>query len=311
MATSVVLGAGRIAAYNVFSAGYYVASGLGSLAGAWVSGTARGAVLAWALTTFAWAIASSAYVATAASDRSLRHLSREWRPVLRFGLPSHVSNVVTYANYRLDLFLVGVFIGAAGAGQYAAVVGVAEVLWFTSITASTVLFAEVAVRTDSLVARALAERVARLVLWSTLVMAIVTAVFAGPLLGLLYGAEFVGSASSLRVLLIGVVALGLSRVLANHIAASGFPSRNIFGSVVALAVSLTLDLLLIPRWGVMGAAVSSSVAYAAALAHRLRIFGETHPDGRRRGLGYLRPRVEDLRVIREVVRSPRAPAPVR
>jgi Na+-driven multidrug efflux pump len=38
---------------------------------------------------------------------------------------------------------------------------------------------------------------------------------------------------------------------------------NLYGTLIALVIVLSLDLLLIPLWGAKGAAIASSMAYAA------------------------------------------------
>ena len=58
--------------------------------------------------------------------------------------------------------------------------------------------------------------------------------------------------------------MGGAKVLANELAGRGYPHYNSAVSAMALVVTLLLDVLLIPRWGAMGAAAASSVAYASS-----------------------------------------------
>jgi Na+-driven multidrug efflux pump len=52
-------------------------------------------------------------------------------------------------------------------------------------------------------------------------------------------------------------------VLTNEIAGRGYPQYNSINSGLGLVLTVILDLLLIPGYGVLGAAIASSVAYTA------------------------------------------------
>lgn len=62
-------------------------------------------------------------------------------------------------------------------------------------------------------------------------------------------------------LLPGVILLGGAKVLTNEIAGWGYPQYNSFNAGVALILTVILDLILIPRFGILGAALASSIAY--------------------------------------------------
>ena len=65
------------------------------------------------------------------------------------------------------------------------------------------------------------------------------------------------------LLLPGVVLLGGAKVLTNEIAGRGYPHYNSLNSGLALVLTVIFDLVLIPRYGVVGAALASSLAYTA------------------------------------------------
>jgi O-antigen/teichoic acid export membrane protein len=58
-----------------------------------------------------------------------------------------------------------------------------------------------------------------------------------------------------------VILLGGAKVLTNEIAGRGYPHYNSFTSGVALILTVLFDLILIPRFGIIGAALASSIAY--------------------------------------------------
>jgi O-antigen/teichoic acid export membrane protein len=89
----------------------------------------------------------------------------------------------------------------------------------------------------------------------------------------IYGPDFAAAYGPLLALLPGIVLLGGAKVLTNEMAGRGYPQYNSIASAAGLAVTLLLDLTLIPRLGVMGAAIASSIAYAGIFVLALIFYG--------------------------------------
>jgi O-antigen/teichoic acid export membrane protein len=79
----------------------------------------------------------------------------------------------------------------------------------------------------------------------------------------LFGPGFTSGASALAILALGqLVNLGTGTA-AGVLAIIGRTRLSVLDSVLFLGLSVTLDLLLIPRWSIVGAAVANAVALAA------------------------------------------------
>jgi Na+-driven multidrug efflux pump len=76
----------------------------------------------------------------------------------------------------------------------------------------------------------------------------------------------------MAILLVGVVALSVHKVLASDLSGRGMPQYPSLTSALALAATLTGDLLLIPRFGIVGAALASTLAYTLQTIVLLRIY---------------------------------------
>lgn len=283
--------------YNALNVAFYFAVLVATLAALALSPTAGAAVGGWSAGSAIVAIVAVSMLRPRWSGH--RQLDAAyWRDTTAYGAKNHVSGVVTFLNYRADVLLVAAILGPADAGIYAAAVAIGEVLWFFSQVSSWVLFARVASQGDAARRRQLTAVTSRLVLATTGAAAIIVAALASPILATVYGEEYASAANALRILLIGVVALSVSRVLANYVAALGDPARNISGSVTGLVVNVALNVVLIPELGVAGAALASAISYSVTLAHRLWVFGRL--DGGARPLAdCLVPRPRDLVVIRD------------
>ncbi len=81
----------------------------------------------------------------------------------------------------------------------------------------------------------------------------------------LFGDEFAGSVTALRWLLPGIVFCAAYKLLAVVITQRGLLRFNLYGAIIGAFTTVVLDLVLIPRTGILGAAQASSIAYLTIL----------------------------------------------
>jgi O-antigen/teichoic acid export membrane protein len=190
---------------------------------------------------------------------------------LSFGLRAHGGRAMMVGSYRVDQWFVGSIAGSHELGLYSIAVAAAEVLFYIP----TVL---VIVQRPYLVRASLADaarRAARVFRAGILVTAPLAAavVAAGPLACVvLFGEDFRGAADDLRVLALGAFGVVALQQLGNALTAKGRPGLATVGATVGFAVTIALDIVLIPPYGGLGAALASTLAYTAGGLATLVLF---------------------------------------
>ncbi len=226
------------------------------------------AVTAWSLSWIPTA-ALGLYLLARAGHLNIRLDLKVARALLRFGIVGYLSFVTNFLNFRLDTFLVNIFANATQVGFYAVAVGLAETIWYVASAAATVLAPRVA-STEAATSDITTGRVSRVVFATSLLGAIALALVAPPLIRILFGTAFGPSVVAVWLLLPGIVTLSVARVLSSYLLGRNRLRVDFFASLAGLAVTLVLDLTLIPRYGFAGAAVASSVAYTTTLVVNMR-----------------------------------------
>ncbi len=196
------------------------------------------------------------------------------KKTLGYGWKAHLSNILAFVNYKADIFLVNLFLGPAAVGLYVIAVALAETLWLMSKAVSTVVLPRLAqLSSDEAKRKQLTPLVSRWVLLMTLIAALMLAAVAPPLIGLVFGSDYLEAVLPLWILLPGIVLTSASRVLANDIAARGRPELNMYTAIVVVAVNIIGNLILIPAYGLAGAAMATTIAYCVNLLLRLIVYG--------------------------------------
>jgi O-antigen/teichoic acid export membrane protein len=184
------------------------------------------------------------------------------RALVSFGVRVHLATVLGFLGYRLDVFLVDAYKGAAAVGIYGAGVVIAEALWMPSQAVSTTLFPTIAAERNESTRRWITPLVARSTLWLTAILGAILLVAAGLVVDVLYSSRFSAAASVVRILVPGIVLFSAARVLGNDIVARGRPLVNSAIAAVSVVCNIVLNVLLIPRYGIDGAAWASTGSYS-------------------------------------------------
>ncbi len=191
---------------------------------------------------------------------------------LRRGWLGQISAVAYFLLLRLDQGLLEHFRGAAEVGIYSVAVYVGEILWLLPGALTPLLVHSSARHQGDPDRDRTAARALRIGFLLTLVAGLPLFFLAKPLLGFLAGGEYLASGDSLRALLPGIIIFAPGAVLAGDFIGRGKPHWNTQASALTVLVNLIAAYFLIPRYGAVGAAWSSTIAYSVGSAMMLMRF---------------------------------------
>lgn len=181
----------------------------------------------------------------------------------RFGLKSYIQNLVGSLNYRLDVYLLALLLTPKQVAFYGVATSLAEVAWYVPNSVGVVLFPRLSHAPLEQVHQITAK-----VCRNTL--AIAGAIVVGMLtvswlfVPLAYGSAYRATVPPLLILLPGVMSMAIYKVLTRNFTSRDRQQVSILASSVALMLNVSLDWMLIPQWGVVGAAMASTAGYTAA-----------------------------------------------
>ena len=198
---------------------------------------------------------------------------------LRYSILSYISNLITFFTYRIDVYLIGFFLGATAVGIYAVAVQLAERIWTLSQAVSAVLLPRLAaLHADEATRLRLTPLMSRWVLLLTLLLSFAVALALWFMLVPLFGLAYATALPAFFWIIPGIVTLSFARVLTNDIAARGRPEINGAISFMGLIANVLINLVAIPAMGISGAALASSLSYTLiavlALIAYVRISGQ-------------------------------------
>jgi len=196
-------------------------------------------------------------------DTKLKTNLKILKDSLSYGIRGHIGNVINFVTYRADIFFISFFVGVGGVGIYTVSVAFAEILLRLPGAINLVLLPKTSASLKR-VSADLTSQISRIVFPFSIILASIFVLISRPLISLLFGDRFDPSFTPLWILLIGVVPLTLSKIFTSYLAGRGKLEYVTYQATVSMIITIVLNILLIPRFGIVGAAIASSVSYISA-----------------------------------------------
>lgn len=190
-----------------------------------------------------------------------------------YGLWGSADNVAEVLTTRLNYFLIERFAGLGSVGLLDAGTKISESVWHISRSVSFIEYSSVAQTSDLEKQKSTTLKLFKLT-FSALAFTTLCILFIPEWVytEYLFSPEFVGMRKVIVGLSAGIVALGCNSILSHYFIGSGKIRYSAYCSVVGLITLLIAGYLLIPMYGVVGSAVSSSIAFCAMLTFSITVF---------------------------------------
>lgn len=188
----------------------------------------------------------------------------EARALLRDSWPLLLSGLAVAIYMRIDQVMLGSMLGDVAVGNYSAAVKISEIWYFIPAVISVSTYPaliEVKKQSESEYLSRF-QQLFRLMVYITVPVAIIISFFAKDVVRLLYGAQYLEASQILSVhIWTGIfvfwgVAGGYFYVIEN------LSRLTFYRSLYGAAINIVLNLIFIPLWGGVGAAIATLVAYS-------------------------------------------------
>jgi O-antigen/teichoic acid export membrane protein len=185
---------------------------------------------------------------------------------LWYGVRGQGSTVANHVTARLDVAMLPAFVAPSGVGIYSVATNVSLIVYQLSNTFAGLVLPAAARHPERGRVKVVGS------LWGALavagVLAVGLALFARPLLGLVYGDDFRDAAEPLVLILPGAVLFAGSSILAAGVFAEGRPFTATLAQLLGMLVAVVGLLVFLRTGGITAAAIVSTVSYAT-------VFGAT------------------------------------
>lgn len=230
------------------------------------------ASLTWFIVSymFDFVLVSSGYYV--AYHQKVGHL-REWKfdysyskYLLRESFPLLLTSAAVIVYQRIDHVMIGQMIDKESVGYYSVAARFVEVLiYIPMMLAQTITPVLVSIREhDQEAYIRKAQQFMNLSFWCTLIVSLATSLLAYWIVVLTFGRAYVAAVSVLQVMAFKAAGVALSNTAGAMLVTEGLQRYAIFRDGLGCIVCVALNYMLLPRYGIMAAAVVAILSNVAA-----------------------------------------------
>jgi len=185
------------------------------------------------------------------------------KKLLRDCWPLFLSTLLTMIYLRIDQVMIGNMIGSGELGNYSVAVRISEVWYFIPIVICSSVFPAVvkaeAVSEDLYYAHL--QRLYRLMAFLSYAVAVPVAFFANEIIQVLFSSAYKDAGPLLAILIWTGLFTSLGAARNVFIVSKNWTRVNLISIALGCALNITLNFILIPEYGAMGAVAATFISY--------------------------------------------------
>lgn len=189
------------------------------------------------------------------------------KKMLRFGAQILGADAMTMINYQADTLLIGYFLTTTDVGYYAVAVGLSRFLWMVPQAIQRITYpatSEYWANNNHGALNKMIDKSMKYTACILLPIGLGVGFFSKDIVTLIFREDFVYSVLPLQILLIGTVIFGVVKAIGGSVTGAGRPDLALKIVSVSAAINVVLNVLLIPHFGIAGAAIATMISLSVA-----------------------------------------------
>ncbi len=194
------------------------------------------------------------------------------REMINFGFVSQMANGFHILNKRISFYFINAFSGLSSLGVYNAGIQLSEGLKLIGQSISLVQFSEISKSRDKQYAVSITIKLMKLAVMLTFVALLVLLIMPVEVYEYLFTKEFDGIKLIIIAISPGVLALSANTIFSHYFSGLGNPKISLWANMIGFIFTIVFAIVLIPVFGLVGAAFTSSISYSSTVVYQYFIF---------------------------------------
>lgn len=193
------------------------------------------------------------------------------------GFKAFLSEYMTIMMIRTDVLLLKHLGGFADLGIYMLAINFIDIISVASNMIGVVILNKFAALNDDGASLAILRKIFVVMIAFNLICILGMALVGKIVISFMYTNDYIGAYTAFMYLIPAIFGLTLGSLFNTFLWAKGFPIFTIIAPAISAISKLLLGLFLIPRYGYLGAAMSSSIVYPMWIVMLMIWYFSTHP----------------------------------
>jgi stage V sporulation protein B len=187
------------------------------------------------------------------------------KKMLQFGVKVFAAGSINLINNQIDILLIGFYLTSTDLGYYSVAIGLSSFFWMIPLAVQKNTYPATSLYWHQKDHFALNNMLNKSMKYCTVILVLIglgLGFFSQEIIILLYHKEnFISAVLPLQILLIGTVIRGSTyQPIGGSLTGIGRPGIDMKTIAIITIINITLDIILLPRIGIIGAAIATSVS---------------------------------------------------
>ncbi len=218
------------------------------------------------------------------------------KKIVRYSSVYFLGGILLFLIHRLDFWFVSYYRGYEQLGYYSLATNLSSFVFIITGSLFTVLFPRLSKMNSNSERMEIVATISRIIIPATLLICLAIVSVAWIFIPLLYGHRFANSVAPFNILLIGAFMVGIGSIISAYFSGSGIIKYNLFSTFLGVAVTIPLDFWLIPRYGIIGSSIATTLSFSVLTISQFIIFYKIKGK-----LDFILITKNDIKLIKELV----------
>jgi len=187
--------------------------------------------------------------------------------LLKDSWPLILSGLVVAIYTKIDQVMIKNMLDSKELGYYAAAVRLSEAWYFIPVALTNAIFPAI-VNAKKIGKNFYFNRMQKLydiLAWMAITIAVPVSIFSRDIINIIFGNEFQSAAPVLTIYIWAGVAVFLGVASSQYLITENFTKLSFFRSLIGMIINVILNLVFIPKFGIIGAAYATLISYSIAV----------------------------------------------
>jgi O-antigen/teichoic acid export membrane protein len=196
--------------------------------------------------------------------------------LLKESWPLMIANIMISINMRADQILLKHMLNTTALGQYVAAVKLSEMWYFIPIAIVNSIYPTLikAKKSEETRYKVRFQQLYFILFWLMFAISTLITLFSKPIVNFLYGKTYLPAAPALSILIWTSVFVAFNLVSSKWLLIENLQKYFTINKFAGAVVNIVLNLVLIPRFGILGSAMTTIISYAVANLFLFIIIGK-------------------------------------
>jgi len=215
---------------------------------------------------------SSIYCFRYLKEIHLKNIKVVLQNMLKLGGFVQIANIVQLFNYRLTYYFIEIFCGRSPLGIYSVGTQLSESAWLTGKSLAIVQYSKISNTQDTEYSRKLTLLFGKVSFSATFLTIVILILIPQPVFSFIFGKDFPGLTTVIISLAAGTLFLSISFTFSHFFSGIGKHFHNSISSAVGFIFTLILGYYFIPKYGLIGAGITTSITYLSIIVYQTIVF---------------------------------------